>query len=216
VNLSDRLRGSLPGIVTLAVLTGTTGLLIAGYGIPVGLGALGGLVLGFFAGLFGSLSTFRGTGQVTFGGSGSGAWNYLSTEVGETTESRAELMQELTEILGVDNGRVRSITPVLETVEAAGLSVELLDLELCDAGLALNLEIRVLPGAPPPASMARVSIEDDAGTAYRASAQGQGWLQSVIRTHVVAIPAPPRYGSRPCEAPLRALAIECRGATAVS
>jgi hypothetical protein len=42
-----------------------------------------------------------------------------------------------------------------------------------------------------PPSMARVAISDDAGTAYRASAQSQGGWPNRVRVLVSAIPAPP-------------------------
>jgi hypothetical protein len=198
MSLMSRFKGSLPSLVFLAILVGTTGLLISGYGLPVGLGVLGGLILGFLAGLVGSLWTFRGSSQITFGsGSGSyGTWNTLSEDSSRSPESVATQVQELTEVLGVDLGGVRSIIPVMTLSEAGGLAVELVDLELREAGVALILDVRVMPGTQMPPSMARVSIADDVGTAYRASAQSQGGYNSPIRAFVVAIPAPPSSATK--------------------
>jgi len=102
-----------------------------------------------------------------------------------------ENLRDLTEVQGVDLGAVRSIIPVLATSEAAGLELQLLDVELREAGLVLNLDLRAGPGVLMPPSMARVAISDEAGTAYRASAQSQGGGPTRIRVLVSAIPAPP-------------------------
>ncbi len=71
------------------------------------------------------------------------------------------------------------------------LELQLLDVELREAGLVLNLDLRAGPGVLMPPSMARVAISDEAGTAYRASAQSQGGGPTRIRVLVSAIPAPP-------------------------
>jgi hypothetical protein len=71
------------------------------------------------------------------------------------------------------------------------LELQLLDVELREAGLVLNLDLRAGPGVLMPPSMARVAISDEGGTAYRASAQSQGGGPTRIRVLVSAIPAPP-------------------------
>ncbi|HEV2005598.1 MAG TPA: hypothetical protein VGQ85_03210 [Candidatus Limnocylindrales bacterium] len=185
-------RGRIFGLVVLAILIGTIALLVAGYGLAVGLGALAGLVLGFAVGLFAFFSTWQGRGQVTFGNSGSsGSWSYMSNVSMDETESPMENMRELSEVFTVDLGPVRSIIPVLATSVAAGLTLQLLDVELHEAGLALNLDMEVGHGVLMPPSMARVSITDEAGTAFRASAHSQGGSPTRVRVQVVAIPVPP-------------------------
>jgi hypothetical protein len=192
VNAVGGLRGRAFGLVIVAILVVTIGLLVAGYGLAVGIGVLAGAVLGFGVGLFAFFSTWQGRGQVTFGGgTSSGSWNYLTADSSDTPASRMEPLQELTEVQGVDLGAVQSIIPVLATSEAAGLALQLLDVELREAGLVLNLDLRVAPGVLTPPSMARVSISDNVGTAYRASAQSVGGWPSRFRVLVNAIPAPP-------------------------
>lgn len=61
------LGGRWMGVTFLVVVVVATGLLIAGYGFAVGIGALAGLLLAFAAGLFIFLSLWRGDGQVSFG-----------------------------------------------------------------------------------------------------------------------------------------------------
>jgi hypothetical protein len=193
MNRGTRLRDRAGGVVLLAILLGTSGLLIAGYGLPVGLGWLAGLFLGFLGGLFAWLWTLQGRGQVTFGGatgSSSNAW--LSAD---PDTARAQL-HELTEVLPVDIGRVRGIVPVLASAKAGGLAIELVDAELCEAGLGFNVDVHILPGTLPPPWLARVSIEDDSGTAYRASAQGQGSGPPRLRIRIVAIPLPPASATK--------------------
>lgn len=85
---------------------------------------------------------------------------------------------------------------MLARVEAGGLDVDLVMVEVHEAGLAMTLDVASRPGTLPPASMARVSVSDDTETAYRASAQGQGGLPSRMRYVVTAIPAPPPATSR--------------------
>jgi len=72
-----------------------------------------------------------------------------------------------------------------------GLEVQLVAVEHHAAGLVLTLEARATPGALPPAAFARVSVNDDAGTAYRAAGQGQGGSQEQVRYLVTVLPAPP-------------------------
>lgn len=184
-------RDRLIGLLFLVFVIVAVGLLIAGYGVAVGVGALAGLVLGFVAGTLGVLWLGRGSGRsITLGGM---EW---SSESGRPTAELMAEMQELGEISSVDIGPIRSVLPVLARADAGGLDVELVTVEVHEAGLAMTLDVASRPGTLPPASMARVSVSDDAGTAYRASAQGQGGLPSRMRYAVTAIPAPPPAATR--------------------
>jgi hypothetical protein len=184
-------RDRLLGLLVLALVALAIGLLIAGYGVAVGVGALAGMVLGFLAGTLGALWLGRGSGRsITFGGM---EW---SSESAQPTAALMAEMQELGEISSVDIGPIRSILPVLARAEAGGLDVELVTVEVHEAGLAMTLDVASRPGTLPPASTARVSVSDDTGTAYRASAQGQGGLPSRMRYAVTAIPAPPPAATR--------------------
>ncbi len=184
-------RDRLVGLLLLVLVIVAVGLLIVGYGVAVGVGALAGLVLGFLAGTLGVLWLGRGSGRsITFGGM---EW---SSESGRPTAELMAEMQELGEISSVDVGPIRSVLPVLARADAGGLDVELVTVEVHEAGLAMTLDVARRPGTLPPASMARVSVSDDTGTAYRASAQGQGGLPSRMRYAVTAIPAPQPAATR--------------------
>jgi hypothetical protein len=188
-----RLWGRLFGFVFLAVVVGAVGLLIAGYGVPVGLGALAGLILGAVAGMLSALWLMRGFGRsVSFGGYD---WSSEDTALRPSAEDMAA-MHELAELSGIDLGPIRSIRPVLQTVEAGGRSVQLVAIEEHEAGLSMVFEVRTGPGVRPPGSMARVSLTDDAGTAYRAAGQGQGGWPGRMRYEVTATPALPPTATR--------------------
>ena len=183
----DRLAGlAFLGIVVVAI-----GLLVAGYGVAVGVGVLVGLVLGVLAGTVGALWLGRGSGRsITFGG-----MEWLSDADGPAAGLMAE-MQEIGEISGVDIGRIRSVQPVLAIAAAAGLAVQLVSVEIHEAGLGMTIDVRSGIGALPPASMARVSVSDDVRTAYRAAARGEGGFPGQMRYAVTAIPAPPAAATR--------------------
>lgn len=184
-------RDRIVGLLFLALVIVAVTLLIAGYGVAVGVGALAGLVLGFVAGTLGVLWLGRGSGRsITFGGM---EW---SSESGRPTAELMAEMRELGEISSVDTGPIRSVLPVLASAEAGGLDVELVTVEVHEAGLSLTLDVASRPGTLPPASMARVSVSDDAGTGYRASAQGQGGFPGRMRYAVTAIPTPPPAATR--------------------
>lgn len=180
----------LVGLLFLALVVVAAGLLIGGYGVAVGVGVLAGLVLGFLAGTVGALWLGRGSGRsITFGGM---EW---SSESGRPTAELMAEMQELGEISSVDIGPIRSVLPVLASAEAGGLDVQLVSVEIHKAGLAMTFDVASRPGSLPPASMARIAVSDDAGTTYRASAQGQGGLPGRMRYAVTAIPTPPAAAS---------------------
>jgi hypothetical protein len=183
----DRLLGA----VILTVVVAAVGLLIAGYGVPVGFGTLVGLILGFLAGTIGSLWLARGAGRsVSFGGR---EWSSDWTNPGP--DQIAE-MQDLAAVSGVSLGTVGSVTPVLATAEAAGLIVQLVTIEHHEGGLAMTIDVRSRPGVLPPGSMARVAISDDVGTQYRASAMAHGGSPTEIRYVLTAIPALPDAATR--------------------
>ena len=176
----------LAGLLFLALVVAAVGLLIAGYGIAVGVGALVGLALGFLAGALGALWLGRGSGRsITFGGM---EW---SSESGRPTAELIAEMQELGEISSIDIGPIQAVIPVLGSAESGGLNVQLVSVEIHEAGLAMTFDVASHLGTLPPASMARLVVSDDAGTTYRASAQGQGGLPGRMRYAVTAVPTPP-------------------------
>jgi hypothetical protein len=195
----DQAGRRLPALLFLAIVLVAIVALLAGYGLPVGVGALVGLVLGAIAGVVGVLWLMRGPGRSVQLGSYS--WSSSDTlSSSDTTrvpsrDSVAE-MHELMEVLAVDLGSTDSIVPVLSTVEAAGLEVQLLAIELHQAGASLSLGVRAQPGTLPPLPMVKVSVTDNVGTPYRALGQAQGGGPGRLRYEVTVIPAIPNVSRR--------------------
>ena len=178
--------GRLPGLLLLAIVILAIAALLAGYGVPVGVGAVAGLVLGAIAGMLGSLWLARGSGRsINLAGV---AWSSDMQSGAMTAELLAE-MREMTEVFTIDLGPIRANLPVLTSVEANGLAVQLVAIEVCEAGARLALDVRALPGALPPPSSLQVSVTDGIGTQYRASGQGQGGGTGRIRYEIVVVPA---------------------------
>jgi hypothetical protein len=190
----DQAGRRLPALLFVAIVLVAIVALLAGYGIPVGVGALVGLVLGAIAGVVGVLWLMRGPGRSVQLGSYS--WSSSDTlSSSDTTrvpsrDSVAE-MHELMEVLAVDLGPIQSILPVLSTVEAGGLEVQLVAIEVHEAGASLSLGVRAQPGTLPPLPMVKVSVTDDRGTPYRAIGQAQGGGPGRLRYEVTVIPAIP-------------------------
>jgi hypothetical protein len=105
-------------------------------------------------------------------------------------------MEELTHVMGVDLGSILSVRPVLSTVSRGGLTLQLASLEHHEGGLIMVAEVRAAPGVATPMGMARVSVTDDVGTAYRASAQGQGSSPGQSRLEITTLPVPPPMATR--------------------
>ena len=185
-------RTRIPGIVLLAVVIVATALLVAGYGVAVGVGVIVGLVLGAGAGLLGSLWLVRGPGRSVQ--LASYAWDSDRGTETSMAELHAE-MEELTELLGVDIGTTSAVLPVIATVEDHGLAVQLVSVEIHEAGATFTLDVRALPGNPPPPSFTQTTVTDAVGTVYRTSGSAQGGGPNGMRFHVVVIPAPASSGA---------------------
>jgi hypothetical protein len=182
-------RRQLPGLIFLGIVVVAIVAMLAGFGVPVGIGALVGLILGLMAGAIGALWLARGPGRSIQLGSYS--WASYDTPQTPSVELVAE-SRELLDILGVDLGPIDSILPVLSTVEADGLTIQLLAIEMHEAGACIGFDVHTRPGSLPPPPMVNVSVTDDVGTRYRALGQGQGGGPGRMRYEVTFIPAVPK------------------------
>ncbi|HEV7604360.1 MAG TPA: hypothetical protein VGO15_05290 [Candidatus Limnocylindrales bacterium] len=147
--------GRLPALVFLAIVLVAIVALIGGYGIPVGVGALLGFALGAMAGVIGVLWLGRGSGRSVH--IGRYAWSSLDRTEAPSVDTFAD-MRELTEILAVDLGPIQSVLPVLATVAAGGLEVQLVAIQLHEAGISLGFDVRAEPGTLPPLPIVNVSV----------------------------------------------------------
>jgi hypothetical protein len=181
------------GLAFLAAVVVVIAALIAGYGIPVGIGALAGFVLGALAGLVGTLWLSRGAGRsMNVGGM---SWS-SSDSSGGMGPTQLDQMRERSELLQIDLGPIRSVLPVLATADAGGYVVQLVAAELREAGTALILEVRPKPGSPQPGFWADVSVRDEMGTTYRAAGQTNGSGLNPMRCAISIVPAAPSNARR--------------------
>jgi hypothetical protein len=192
---TGRIWGRAFGFLFLTALVGAIALLIAGYGVVVGLGALAGLILGSVAGMLSVMWLMRGFGRsVNFG---SMDWSSESElRSGPPSDELLAEMREVGELSSIDLGPIRAVRPVLETAEAGGLIVQLVAIEEHEAGSAMTFDVRARPGAFRSASWVRAVVTDDAGTDYRAAGNGQGGDMSGMRYQVSVIPATPPAATR--------------------
>ena len=135
----------IPAVLFLTIVIAGAGALVAGYGIAVGVGVLIGLVLGAGAGLLGSICSFevqvdRSTSPATPG--------IPSARLSRTWPSSTSRCGTLQRVLsGVDLGGTRAVVPVIATVDGDGLAVQLISVEVHDAGAIFNVEARHSPAA---------------------------------------------------------------------
>jgi hypothetical protein len=176
------------GISFLAAVVVVIVALLAGYGVPVGVGAVAGLALGLLAGLVGALWLARGAGRsMNLGGM---TWS-SSDQAGGILPEQLEQMRERSELLQVDLGQIRSLIPVLATTDAGGYVIQLVAAEIREAGIAVLLDVRSKPGSPQPGFWADVTVRDEGGTSYRASGQTSGSGLNPLRYAVSIVPAAP-------------------------
>lgn len=179
------------GLAFLAVVATAIVALLVGYGVPVGVGALGGFLLGGIAGFIGVLWLSRGSGRsITIG---STSWS--SSDGDRPSDADFAQLREMSKLSEVDLGRALAVEPEMAVVEAAGIAVEIVSATVHEGGVRLDLEVRTSPGTTPTGHMARVSASDDVGTAYRAAARGTGTMQPA-RYDLTIVPRPPVSAQR--------------------
>jgi hypothetical protein len=165
--MNESTLSRLPGIVFAVVVLTAVGALLLGYGVPVGVGAVAGLVLGAIAGFITILWLARGAGRsVTVG-----SMSWSSGSSGARAEADLAELRTMSELSGIDLGRVLGVVPVLRTEEGGGLTVGLVAATVHEAGLRLDVEVRPAPGTSDPGHLARVTVSDAFGTRYRAAGQ---------------------------------------------
>jgi hypothetical protein len=180
--------GQFVGVAFVVVVAAAIVALLAGYGVPVGVGALAGFILGGFAGLLGALWVARGAGRsIQLGG-----MSWSSAGSGPTAlPADVAQFREMGELASIDLGPIRTVLTVLATAEAGGLVVQLVTAEIHHAGVRLEVDVRSSPGSLPPGFFADVAVSDDVGTRYRASGQGNGGGPGPMRYAVVIVPSTP-------------------------
>jgi hypothetical protein len=177
----------LPALVLLALVVAAAALLVAGWGVAVGVGVFIGLVLGFVAILAAMAIAQRSGGSVSF--------SSMRAASHQPEPGLALLEQhgrDSMRVVGIDAGDLRRVIAVGAAVEAGDVRLELIAVELrTDGGLA-TLVAQTRPPIGPVGHFADVRVSDDANTAYVAAAQGMGGPTPTTTRHEVRFaPAPP-------------------------
>jgi hypothetical protein len=163
----QRVEPSIPALVLLGLVVVGAGLLIAGFGVAVGVGLLVGMLLGLVAVLAGMAITQRGTPGVTW-----------SSTLSAEPESEQALIQRYGQaaarVAGVDSGDLTGVMVVGQEVDAAGVRVQLLTVELRASGGIATLVAHTKPPVGPPGHFVDVSVSDETGTEYVAAGQLTG------------------------------------------
>jgi hypothetical protein len=184
--MTRRWRTAAPGLILLGLVILTVVLLLAGYGVPVGVGLLAGLVLGGVIGLFSGLWLgVRGRGRsMTIG-----SMNISPMQEGPSTEM-PEIFRDIDRVQRVDHSGLVRVIPGGAVADTGGVTVELIALEIRAAGAVAHLAAAVEPPNGTLGSFARVAVEDDVGTAYVAAAMGTGGSPDRMRFEVRFAPPP--------------------------
>jgi hypothetical protein len=174
----------LLGFLVIALVIVAAVLLIAGLGVAVGAGVLVGVALGFIA--FGGVM-FLTRRDGSFG------WSSSATP---SLEAHAASLQEYgltsARVADVGSGALTRVIPVSAEVEAGGVRVELIALELRTDGGIGALATHTRPPGAPPGFFAEANVTDDAGTEYVAAVQGGGQSSpSHARFELRFAPPPP-------------------------
>jgi len=134
----------VPAFLLLGLVFVATALLIAGYGLPVGIGVITGLLLGSAVVL-----AFLGLSSRSRGGAG---FTWLSPDV-PANQPDHELIQrhgrDSMRVAGVDAGALRRVIPLGDAVEAGGTRVELVALEIREDGAIATLVAHTRPPGGP-------------------------------------------------------------------
>jgi len=154
---------------------------VLGYGVPVGSGLLVGLVAGFVVGSITAALTWSQLRSMRFAGvSGSSDDTWLMSEIE---------VRELQDLSERDLGAIDAVQPVVESVTAAGRTIQLLSVEWHRKGL---LGIFVLTGSEgAPSLFAAASAQDDLGTSYRSAGDVRSSMNGAVRIDVTVVPRPP-------------------------
>jgi hypothetical protein len=181
-------RPSIGGPILLGFVIVAAILLIAGFGMPVGVGLLVGLVPGAVVGVGSGLwigLKARG-GPMSFD-----SYATLTSDDGPQVDLQA-VTASMERVQRVDHGDLVRIVPGGATSDAGGFRVELIAVELrATGGVAHLTAAEDPPSARQVGSFARVAVEDDLGTSYAAGATGGSGSMDRSRFEVRFAPAPP-------------------------
>jgi hypothetical protein len=179
----------LLGLVLLAA-----DLLMAGYGAPVGVGVIVGLLLGAMAAV-----AFVALGARRSSRSWSGYYSSSGASGTAVNEPDHDLIQrhgfDSMRVMGVDAGSLGRVIPVGVGVVASGTRVELTAVELRDHGGIATCVVHTRPPVGHVGPFVEVTVSDDAATPYVASGQGSGGSGAETSRHEIRFAPAPMDGA---------------------
>lgn len=181
-------RSNLAALIAIGLLIVVSALLIAGYGVPTGIGFAVGVVLGTAASMFTWLwikGGPPGTRSVSFG-----SWE--ANDPPEPPVGMQRWAQTMSRLHGVGEGPLRKVIPIGQSATVETVRVELTAIELREDGGLIPVTIHTRPPTPAPGLVADVTVTDDVGTEYVAgSGNGGGSAGGWSRTELLFAPLPP-------------------------
>lgn len=175
----------MPAFLLLGLVAVATALLIAGYGVPVGIGVVTGLLLGAAV-----ILAFLGLSSRGPAGS---TWLARDESANQPDHELFDRHgRNAMRVAGVDAGTLRRVIAVGSSVDAGGARIELIAVEIREDGGIATLVAHTRPPVGYVGPFAEVTVSDDAGTAYVASGQGSGGPAPGHSRHEIRFaPAPP-------------------------
>ena len=186
------LASRAPSFFLLGLVLVAAALLITGYGAPVGIGVVAGLLLGGAVVL-----AILGMNPQTRGGA-SFSWLDSTNAPNQPDHDAIQRFHaESLRVIGVDAGDLRRVIPVSATVEANRARLELIAIEIREDGGIAGLVAHTRPPVGMAGHFVALSVTDDAGTSYAASGQGSGGSNAgTMRYEIRFAPAPPPNARR--------------------
>jgi hypothetical protein len=178
-----------PTFVLLGVVLLAAALLIAGYGVAVGVGVVAGLLLGLAVFLAFLAMNPRSRSNRVFG-----TWSGDTRSAVEPDMAPLERhIRDSMRVVGVDDGALSRVIALGAVLESGGVRVELIALEIREDGGVATLVAHTRPPVGAVGHFVDVTVSDEGGTAYVASGQGSGGSgPGTSRQEIRFAPAPPQ------------------------
>jgi hypothetical protein len=194
VNATPRWLGALPAIVGVTILAAGI-LLVAGYGVPVGIGVLVGLVIGALGGLIVSFIIVSRHPGSSSGGSLSTAHAFHE---GGVVHGDLPFAPPHDLVRGIELGEQVDRSDLVRVVAgghramAGDVEVTVIAAELRAAGALVHVTVDHAPVGVMGAPLATVQVQDDIGTPYEAIGTSSTGSRDRMRYEIRFVPSPPR------------------------
>ena len=175
-------------LVVIALVLLAASLVVAGYGVPVGVGLFVGLALGFGV-VVGVLWLGAGPGRTV----GFGSWTFDKTvAVTSGPPQFPDWFQDGARAAAVEMTALHRVLAVGQMTEVEAIRIEVTALELrAGGGVAIAVAHTEPPDARSLGPFARITVLDDVGTTYAAGSEPHGGSPFAARLTIRFAPAPP-------------------------